>query len=62
VRIGRLTLDAPTDEAQVGDRVMNHDPTMLVDGIEPTDDPILQIRRGVYELSAALRSRAAVEG
>jgi len=35
---------------------MNHDPTMLVDGIEATDDPILQIRRGVYELSAAQRS------
>lgn len=61
VRIGRLTIEAPTDEAQIGDRLMNHDPTMLVDGIEPTDDPILQIRRGVYELSAALRSRGTVE-
>jgi len=29
---------------------------MLVDGIEASDDPILQIRRGVYEASAALRS------
>lgn len=58
VRIGRLAVEAPTDEAHTGDRVMNHDPTMLVDGIEPTDDPILQIRRGVYELSAALRTRA----
>jgi len=54
--IGRLTLTAPTNEAEIGDRVMNHDPTMLVDGIEATDDPILQIRRGVYELSAAQRS------
>lgn len=56
VRIGRMTLIAPTSEAEIGDPVMNHDPSMLVDGIEPTDDPILQIRRGVYELSAALRS------
>lgn len=54
--IGRLTLTAPTNEAEIGDRVMNHDPTMLVDGIEATDDPILQIRRGVYELSAARRT------
>jgi len=56
VVIGRLTLSEPADEQAFGDPVMNHDPTMLVDGIEPTDDPILQIRRGVYELSAALRS------
>ncbi|MBO9707162.1 MAG: catalase [Caulobacter sp.] len=56
VTIGRLRLTAPTTEVEIGDPVMNHDPTMLVDGIEATDDPILQIRRGVYELSAALRS------
>lgn len=56
VSIGRLTLTAPTDEAGIGDPIMNHDPTMLIDGIEAGDDPILQIRRGVYEASAALRS------
>ncbi|WP_293975476.1 catalase [Sphingomonas sp.] len=56
VPIGRLTLTASTSEAEIGDPVMNHDPSMLVDGIEPTDDPILHIRRGVYEVSAALRS------
>lgn len=54
--IGRLTLTEPTTEAAIGDLVMNHDPTVLVDGIEATDDPILQIRRGVYEVSAAQRS------
>ncbi|MDM9627825.1 catalase [Rhizobium sp. S152] len=56
IRIGRLTVDAATSEEEIGDRLMNHDPTMLVDGIEATDDPILQIRRGVYEASAAQRS------
>ncbi len=56
VRIGRLTLVAPTTEAEIGDALMNHDPTMLTDGIEANDDPILQIRRGVYEASAAQRS------
>lgn len=56
VRIGRLSVTAPTSEEEIGDRLMNHDPTMLVDGIEATDDPILQIRRGVYEASAAQRS------
>ncbi|WP_342364132.1 catalase [Terrarubrum flagellatum] len=56
IDIGRLKLLSPITEEDVGDHVMNHDPTMLVDGIEPTDDPILQIRRGVYEVSAARRS------
>lgn len=56
VAIGRLRLVAPMDETKSYDRVMNHDPTMLTDGIEPTGDPILQIRRGVYEVSAAQRS------
>jgi len=54
--IGRLTLEGQTSEREIGDPVMNHDPSMLIDGIEATDDPILQIRRGVYEASAALRS------
>ena len=56
VAIGRLVLEGPTSEHDIGDPVMNHDPSLLVDGIEATDDPILQIRRGVYEASAALRS------
>lgn len=56
VVIGRLTLSGPVTEDDIGDAVMNHDPTLLTDGIEATDDPILQIRRGVYEVSAAQRS------
>jgi catalase len=54
--VGRLVISQPTTEAEFGDPVMNHDPTVLVDGIDATDDPIIQIRRGVYEMSAALRS------
>jgi catalase len=54
--VGRMRVVAPTTEAEIGDRVMNHDPTVLTDGIEATDDPILQIRRGIYEVSAADRS------
>lgn len=56
VTVGRLRIDAQAGEAETGDPVMNHDPTALTDGIEPSDDPILQIRRGVYEVSAAQRS------
>ena len=54
--VGRLRVVAPTTEAEIGDLVMNHDPTVLTDGIEATDDPILQIRRGIYEVSAAQRT------
>jgi catalase len=56
VVIGTLTLTSTTTEKEIGDPVMNHDPTMLTDGIATTDDPIIQIRRGVYEVSAAQRS------
>lgn len=56
VAIGRLQLTHETSEEEIGDRVVSHDPTLLTDGIEATDDPILQVRRGVYELSAAQRS------
>jgi len=58
VPIGRLTLTGTLDEEDLNDKVMNHDPSQLTDGIDPTDDPILQIRRGVYEVSAAQRSSA----
>jgi catalase len=54
--VGRMRLVAPITEEEIGDKVMNHDPTDLTDGIEATDDPILQIRRGIYEVSAAQRT------
>jgi catalase len=37
-----------------------HDPTRLTDGSETSDDPVLAVRRGVYELSVASYRR--VEG
>lgn len=39
--------------------VLVHDPMRLVDGIEPSDDPILRIRSFVYAESARRRSGAA---
>ena len=35
---------------------MMHDPTRLTDGIEPSYDPVLAVRRGVYEVSVAYRT------
>lgn len=54
--VGRISITAPITESEIGDMVMNHDPTVLTDGIEATDDPILQLRRGIYEVSAAART------
>ena len=56
VAIGRLELIRPTTVEEIGDPVMLHDPTRLTDGIEPSDDPILAVRRGVYEVSVAHRT------
>lgn len=56
VRIGRLEITRPTTVEEIGDPVMMHDPTRLTDGIEPSDDPVLAVRRGVYEVSVAYRT------
>jgi catalase len=56
VRIGRLELIRPTTVEEIGDLVMMHDPTRLTDGIDASDDHILAVRRGVYEVSVAHRT------
>jgi catalase len=56
VRIGRLEIIRPTTVEEIGDPVMLHDPTRLTDGIDASDDAILAVRRGVYEVSVAHRT------
>jgi len=56
VTIGRLEIKRTTTVEEIGDPVMLHDPTRLTDGIEASDDPILAVRRGVYEVSVAHRT------
>ena len=46
----RLEIVRATTVEEIGDPVMLHDPTRLTDGIEASDDPILAVRRGVYEV------------
>lgn len=53
VEIGHLQLAAKTDEAED----LLFDPTVLAEGIECTDDPILQFRNPAYAISFARRSR-----
>jgi catalase len=56
VRIGRLEIVRTTTVEEIGDPVILHDPTRLTDGIEPSDDAVLAVRRGVYEVSVAHRT------
>jgi catalase len=56
VVVGHLEVVAATSIAEIGDPIMLHDPTKVTDGIELSDDPIVQVRRGVYEVSAAQRT------
>jgi hypothetical protein len=58
VRIGQLKIVRTTTVEEIGDPVMLHDPTRLTDGIEPSDDPVLAARRGVYELSVLAEALA----
>lgn len=57
VVVGRLELFRRTTEAEIGDRVMMHDPTAVTDGIEYSpNDQIIAVRRGAYLVSVAERT------
>jgi catalase len=57
VTVGRFELTRPITEAEIGDPVMLHDPTLVTDGIEVSpDDQIIAARRGAYLLSVAERT------
>jgi catalase len=50
-----LTAIAPDDELH---RRMIFDPIPRVDGIEPSDDPLLELRAAIYLLSGRRRRQA----
>jgi catalase len=57
VVVGRLELFRPITEAEIGDPVMMHDPSLVTDGIEVSpDDQIIAARRGAYLVSVAQRT------
>ncbi|MFZ4805572.1 MAG: catalase family peroxidase [Synechococcus lacustris] len=55
VTIGSLTLNSASAQAGAACEAVVFDPLVLGDGIEATNDPILQARSGVYGLSFAKR-------
>jgi catalase len=55
---GTLTLDAVVPENPVQQKQIIFDPIPRVDGIEPSDDPLLELRAAIYLISGR-RRRAA---
>jgi catalase len=52
VPVGRLSVEKAIPPAESPSAIRVFDPMRLCDGIEPSDDPILQFRPQVYDLSA----------
>jgi catalase len=57
VEVGTLTIDALQTEAPGNARDVNFDPTVLPEGIAPSDDPLLAARSAVYAQSYQRRTR-----
>ena len=55
VAAGRLEIERPVDDPEREDHIDVFDPLRLVDGVEPSDDPILHARRRAYSVSAYRR-------
>jgi catalase len=56
VEVGRLEVTGPETERERGDDVLVFDPTRVIDGIELSDDPILNFRPKAYSVSVERRS------
>jgi catalase len=56
VDVGRLEITGPETERERGDDVLVFDPSRVVDGIELSDDPILNFRPKAYSVSIERRS------
>jgi catalase len=62
VEVGRLEVTGPEEEREKGDDVLVFDPTRVVDGIELSDDPILNFRPKAYSVSVERRSGVPAPG
>jgi catalase len=56
VEVGRLVLTGPDTERERDGDVLVFDPTRVVPGIEPSDDPILNFRPRAYSVSVERRA------
>ena len=58
VNLGRMTLTAPVAENAREEKRIIFDPIPRVDGIDPSDDPLLELRAAIYLLSGRRRRQA----
>jgi len=56
--LGTLTLTAPVADDATEQKQIIFDPIPRVDGIEPSDDPLLELRAAVYLISGRRRRKA----
>jgi catalase len=56
VEVGRLVLSGPETERERGGDILVFDPTRVIPGIEPSNDPILHFRPKAYSVSVARRT------
>lgn len=59
--LGTLDLDAPMPENLLRQKQIIYDPIPRVDGIEPSADPLLELRAAIYLLSGRRRRAARME-
>ena len=58
VEVGRLELTGPETERERDGDILVFDPTRVIDGIEPSADPILLFRPRAYSVSVTRRTGA----
>ena len=58
VELGTLTLDAPVADNAAEQKQIIFDPIPRVDGIEPSNDPLLELRAAIYLISGRRRRKA----
>jgi catalase len=56
---GRIVLTAPHADSAAAQKQMIFDPIPRVDGIDPSDDPLLELRAAIYLLSGRRRRAAS---
>ncbi|MFC6645832.1 catalase family peroxidase [Granulicella cerasi] len=58
VELGTLTLTAPVADTEAQQKQIIFDPIPRTDGIEPSDDPLLELRAAIYLMSGRKRRQA----
>jgi catalase len=59
IHFGAITLTAKASDDEQKQQRLIFDPIPRVDGIEPSDDPLLELRAAIYLLSGRRRRQAS---